>query len=497
MNKIYSDKKILLVYPRYKETFWSFGTVLKIIGKKAAYPPLGLLTVSAMLPKKWEKKLIDMNCEILKDEDIKWADYIFISAMLIQKESTKKVISKVQSLGKPVVAGGPLFTTGYEDFPEVDHLVLGEAEDTLQLFLDDLKKGSPKKIYFTEKFPNITKSPVPDWSLINASRYNSLSIQYSRGCPFNCEFCDVVRLNGRIPRYKTTEQIINELEALYNIGWQNGVFFVDDNFIGNKKNVKKEILPAIIDWQKKKGRPFTFNTQASINLADDDKLMKLMVKAGITAVFVGIETPDTDSLKETGKLQNVNRDLLQSVKKIQNIGMEVQAGFIVGFDCDRLTIFQRQIDFIQKSGIVTAMVSVLTALPKTRLYERLVKTNRLTKEATGNNTKSSELNFIPKMGVENLLNGHQKILDAIYSPRLYYERIKTFTKQYKPMKGKMARLRLYHIKAFFTSIWVLGIKRRGRFYYWKLFIWSFFRHPKLFPYVIGMSVIGMHFSAVS
>ncbi len=497
MDKIYSDKNILLVYPKYEETFWSFKTVLKMIGKKSAYPPLGLLTVGSMLPKKWGKKLIDMNCEKLTDKDIEWADYIFISAMLVQNGSSKDVIKKVQSLGKPVVAGGPLFTTNHEDFPEVDYFVLGEVEDTLKVFLDDLEKGSAKKIYFPEKFPDISKSPVPDWSLIDVSRYNSLSIQYSRGCPFNCEFCDVVRLNGRTPRYKSKEQLTNELEALYDTGWRNGVFFVDDNFIGNKRNVKNEVLPAIIKWQKKKGRPFTFNTQTTINLADDKKLTKLMVEAGITAVFIGIETPDNDSLKEACKVQNVGKDLLQSIKKIQNAGMEVQAGFIVGFDSDGPSIFQRQIDFIQKSGVATAMVSILTALPKTRLYERLLKTNRLTGEASGNNTKSSELNFIPTMGTETLLKGHKQILDTIYSPKFYYARVTTFLKQYKPMKGKRARLRLYHIKALFGSMWILGVKKSGRFYYWRFFLQSLIRRPKLFPYAVGLSVIGIHFRTIS
>jgi len=473
MNKIYSDKNILLVYPKYEETFWSFKTVLKMIGKKSAYPPLGLLTVGAMLPKKWGKKLIDMNCENLRDEDIKWADYVFISAMLIQRESSKDVIKKVQSFGKPVVAGGPLFTTNPEDFPEVDYFVLGEVEDTLQVFLDDLEKGSAKKIYVSEKFPDISKSPVPDWSLIDVSKYNS------------------------IPRYKSTEQLTNELEALYDTGWRNGVFFVDDNFIGNKRNVKNEVLPAIIKWQKKRGRPFTFNTQTSINLADDKKLTRLMVEAGITAVFIGIETPDNDSLKEACKVQNVGKDLLQAIKKIQNAGMEVQAGFIVGFDSDGPSIFQRQIDFIQKSGITTAMVSILTALPKTRLYERLLKTNRLTGEASGNNTKSSELNFIPTMGTETLLKGHKQILSTIYSPKFYYARVNTFLKQYRPMEGKRARLRLYHIKALFGSMWILGVKKSGRFYYWKFFLQSLIRHPKLFPYAVGLSVIGIHFRTIS
>jgi len=497
MNINVINRNVLLIYPNCSETFWSFNKIMKIIGKKAAYPPLGLLTVAAMLPHNWNKKLIDMNCEMLKDEDIKWADYVFISAMLIQKETSKRVISRAKKLGKPVVAGGPLFTTCFEDFPEVDHLVLGEVEDTIKKFLEDIENGTAERIYFTHEHPDLSKSVIPQWDLIKLSKYNSMLIQYSRGCPFDCEFCDVVRLNGRSPRYKNKEQIISELDSLYKYGWHAGVFFVDDNFISNTRKVKNELLPAIIDWQRKRGRPFTFNTQASINLADDEELMKLMVEAGINSVFVGIESPDDDSLTEANKSQNKNRNLIESVKKIQKAGMEVQAGFIVGFDSDKPSIFQRQIDFIQKSGIVTAMISLLTALPKTKLYNRLLETNRIFKEGSADNTKASALNFIPKMDLQVLLNGHKKILDTIYSPKFYYERIRTFLREFSPAKGKFPRPRLYHVKALVASIWTLGIKKRGRIYYWKLFFWSIFRRPRLFPYTIGMSIIGIHFRTVS
>jgi len=491
--------KILLVYPDYEETFWSFKKVLKILGKKASFPPLGLLTVASMLPDSWEKKLVDMNTDILKDEHIKWADYIFISAMIVQKESTRRIIDKIKKFNKPVVAGGPLFTTGWEEFTDVDHVFLGEVEGIFSKFIEDLKNGKPKKIYSSTQFPDIKKTAIPDWNLINIKNYNSMCIQFSRGCPFNCEFCDVVQLNGRIPRLKSREQLINELEVLYKRGWRAGVFFVDDNFIGNKSTLKKEYLPAIIEWQKSKKYPFTFNTQVSINLADDKKLMKLMVEAGFTTVFVGIETPDTDSLKECGKLQNQNRNLIESVKSIQNAGMEVQGGFIIGFDSDKASIFQRQIEFIQKSGIVTAMVGLLTALPKTRLYQRLKETKRLVKKSTGDNTKTGVLNFIPKMDINVLLNGYKKVLSTIYTPKVYYERIKTFLREYKPkpVKRKMPKIRIYHIRALIGSIWLLGIKHKGRRYFWNLIFWSLFKKPSLFPYAIGFSLTGIHFRALA
>ncbi len=485
--------KILMVYPDYVNTFWGFKGILKFIGKKAAYPPLGLLTIGAMLPLHWEKKLVDMNTDKLDEKDIKWADYVFISAMIVQKETARKVIALAKKLGKPVVAGGPLFTTGYEDFPEVDHLVLGEVEDYFHEVLNDLENGKLKKMYQNTGFPVISKSVLPDWSLVKTSYYNSLCIQFSRGCPFNCEFCDVVQLNGRTPRLKSVRQILDELESLYNAGWRAGVFFVDDNFIGNKAKLKKDYLPAIIKWQKEKKYPLSFNTQVSINLADDKELIKLLSQAGFTSVFVGIETPDAEGLNECGKIQNKNRDLIESVKTIQKGGLEVQGGFIVGFDSDNISIFQRQIDFIQKSGIVTAMVGILTALPKTRLYQRLKESKRLVKVASGNNTGTGSLNFIPKMDKEVLVNGYKKVLSTIYSPKSYYERIKTLLKEYKPLKVKTAKLRFYHLRAFFSSIWLLGIKQKGRRYFWKLLLWCLVRKPGMLPYAIGFSFIGLHF----
>jgi radical SAM superfamily enzyme YgiQ (UPF0313 family) len=487
--------KVLLVYPEYPETFWSFKSTLKIIGKKAAYPPLGLLTVAAMLPKNWQLKLVDMNVSKLKDKDIEWADMIMMSAMIVQKKSVKELIPKFKSFGKKIVAGGPLFTTGFEEFKNIDCLMLGEGEETLKYFLKDLKNKKLKKIYKAKTFPTITKTVAPKWDLINLKKYNSMSIQYSRGCPFNCEFCDIVRLNGRVPRLKLISQIINELNVLYKKGWRDPVFFVDDNFIGNKEKLKKEILPAIIKWQKQKDHPFVFNTQASVNLADDEELMKLMVESGFRTVFVGIETPDTNGLEECGKFQNKNRSLLETVKKMQLAGLEVQAGFILGFDSDTPTIFQRQIDFIQKSGIVTAMVGLLTASPMTRLYYRLKETGRLLTESTGNNT-STELNFIPKMDKKLLVNGYKKVMTTIYEPKEYYQRVKTFLRELQfPVKTKF-RFHKYQIRALFGSFWFAGIQSKARAEYWKLLFWSLFKKPKCFSYVITYSLMEIHFRKV-
>ncbi len=492
------NKNILLVYPEYTKTFWSFDNILKILGKKATFPPLGLLTISKMLPENWNKKLIDINIENLSDSHIQWADLIFISGMIVQKESATQIIARVKEFNKTIVAGGPLFTTGFEDFPLVDHFFLGEAENTINEFIEDLENNSLKKFYKCDSFPDIEESPAPDWGIINIQRYHSMCIQFSRGCPFNCEFCDVVILNGRNPRTKTKEQILAELDMLHKLGWRGGLFFVDDNLIGNKKKLKKEILPAIIDWQRKRRYPFSFNTQVSINLADDDKLISLLVESGFTTVFIGIETPDEKSLEECSKYHNKNRDLIASVKKLQNAGLEVQGGFIVGFDSDTTSIFQRQIEFIQNSGIVTAMVGLLTALPKTRLYKRLVETKRITSESSANNTLFSTLNFKPKMDVKVLFSGYRKILDTIYGPKEYYERIKTFLKEFRPPKKRTQRIRikLFHVRAFFSSFWLLGLKNKGRRYFWQFVFWVLLKYPGLLPYAIGYSLAGVHFRSL-
>ncbi|KPK22818.1 MAG: radical SAM protein, partial [Dehalococcoidia bacterium SG8_51_3] len=310
--------KILLVYPQYPDTFWSFRHALKFVSKKAAFPPLGLLTIAAMLPDKWEKKLVDMNVSRLVDEDIQWADYVFISAMAVQRDSVKEAIARCNKLHTKIVAGGPLFTTGHEEFDGVDHFVLGEAEVSLYPFLKDLEKGCARPIYASHERPAISQTPIPLWSLIKMKNYSSMNVQYSRGCPFNCEFCDIIILNGHRPRTKNREQMLAEMEALYCQGWRGEVFIVDDNFIGNKKKLKTEILPAIIEWGKGKKYPFALSTEASINLADDEELMKLMVDAGFITVFIGIETPNEESLAECAKYQNQHRDLMASVKKIQN-----------------------------------------------------------------------------------------------------------------------------------------------------------------------------------
>jgi len=489
--------KVLLIWPKFPATFWSFKYALPFIGKKAASPPLGLLTVASLIPENWEKKLVDLNTDKLEEKDVAWADLVFVSAMVIQKNSVKKIVQQVKKFNKKIVAGGPLFTTGYKEFLNgVDHFVLGEGEITLPLFLEDFEKGTLKRIYKSNQWPDIKNTPLPCWDLIDMKKYASMCLQFSRGCPFNCEFCDIVLLNGRAPRTKSKEQILNELEILYQKGWRGNVFFVDDNFIGNKIKIKEEILPTLINWMEEKNYPFDFNTQLSINLADDKELMSLMVKAGFNTVFIGIESPEEESLKECGKFQNINRDLLESIKIIQNNGLQVQAGFIIGFDKDKPSIFDKMILFIQASGILTAMVGLLQAAPKTRLWERLKREKRLISEPTGSNTDCT-INFKPKMSYHYLISGYKKVISYIYSPKIYYQRLINFLKQYKPEGEKIYQINLNQIWAFLKSIWILGVLEKERLYYWKIFFWCVLKKPKLFPIMIDMMIKGFHFRKIS
>ena len=488
--------KILLVYPKYPDTFWSFKHALKFISKMASLPPLGLLTVAAMLPAEWEKRLIDMNVKPLLDRDILWADYVFVSGMSIQGVSAREVIDRCRELGTRTVAGGPLFTSSPEEFEYVDHLVLNEAEVTLPAFLEDLERGKAKHLYTSPVWADVTETPAPLMELVDLKPYASMNIQYSRGCPFDCEFCNITVLYGRKPRTKGKGQIVAELETLYKKGWRGGVFFVDDNFIGNRSKLKNEILPAIIDWMEKRSYPFVLSTEVSINLSDDDELMSQMVRAGFTTVFVGIESPNEESLVECQKIQNKNRDLKACVKRIQHYGIEVQAGFIVGFDNDPSNIFERLIGFIQESGIVTAMVGLLNAPQGTKLYHRLKEEGRLLKAASGDNTDFS-MNFIPRMNPETLINGYRRIIQTIYSPQHYYARVKEFLKDYRrPVRTKLINIRLDHVKAAFKSVLFLGILGRERYYYWKLFFWSLFTRPRLFPLAITFTIYGFHFRKI-
>ena len=370
---------------------------------------------------------------------------------------------------------------------------MNEAELTLPPFLNDLARGNPERVYSSDKFADMAQTPLPKWELLDLKRYASMSIQFSRGCPFRCDFCNVTSLLGHRVREKTSGQIIGELDGLYRLGWRGNVFFVDDNFIGKKTFLKEDLLPALIEWRKDKKSVF-FYTEASIDLADDKMLMSLMVEAGFNKVFVGIETPDEESLTECSKHQNRNRSLVDDVKRMQRMGLEVLAGFIVGFDNDRPSVFQNQMEFIQRSGIVTAMVGILQAIPGTRLYERLKKEGRLRGVPSGDNVDGTT-NIIPVMSMDALRDGYKKILQHIYSPETFYRRVKIFLGEYKPPQRR-GRFRYSHFLAFIQSVVRFGVLSRSRFHYWNLLLWTQLKHPRLIPDAVTLAICGYHFRRI-
>ena len=487
--------KVLLVCPEYPDTFWSFKHALRFVSKQAGQPPLGLLTVASLLPAEWEKRLVDLNLRPLTPEDLRWADYVFLGGMSVQSGSAREVIRRCNEAGTKVVAGGPLFTARHEEFPGVDHFVLNEAEITLPLFLDDLRHGRQKPLYTTTGWADLTTTPLPMWELIDPRQYATMNIQYSRGCPYDCEFCDITVLYGRVPRTKTAAQVIAEMAALHRTGWRGHLFFVDDNFIGNRDKLKKDLLPRIVQWMEENGHPFSLGTEASLNLSDDPVLLGLMARAGFEEVFVGIESPNLESLEECRKTPNKDRDLIASVRTLQKAGLQVQGGFIIGFDHDPPSIFDTLIRFIQESGIVVAMVGLLNAPVHSRLHGRMGGENRLLRVFSGDNTDFS-MNFVPRMDPAALLGGYRKVLKAIYSPREYCQRIIDFLEAHEPAGRHRAPLEIAHLRALLRSMLLLGVLEEGRLHYWRLFFWSLLRRPRQFSTAITLAIYGFHFRRV-
>ncbi|HKA16865.1 MAG TPA: B12-binding domain-containing radical SAM protein [Blastocatellia bacterium] len=485
--------KVLLVYPEFPDTYWSFRHALSFEGKRSAFPPLGLLTVSAMLPEHWERRLVDMNVRSLTASDIRWADVVFASAMLVQKESLKQVVALCNAAKKKIIVGGPYVTTTLEELTGADHVVLGEAEEIVPQLVSDLERGEAKAVYSKPDRPQLSLTPIPDFKLADMKRYSAMSVQYSRGCPFNCEFCDIIEIYGRLPRTKSNQQMIGELDVLMQSGWRGTVFIVDDNFIGNKKNVKL-LLPDLAEWQERNGRPFTFITEASVNLAEDDKLLDLMRRAGFNRAFLGIETPVEASLKEAQKGQNTRRDLLDSVKRIQSYGIEVMAGFIVGFDNDPEDIFERMTHFIRESAIPLAMVGLLTALPNTQLWRRLSGEGRLLGESAGNNTHS-ELNFIPRMDSKRLVEGYKSILRSIYDTREYYDRALECLKRVSQPGPKSQRRNslIRDVSALARITMRLGVRDRDRLEFWRFMTQTLAHHRGAFADSMRLAAMGYHF----
>ncbi|MAG13629.1 MAG: B12-binding domain-containing radical SAM protein [Spirochaetales bacterium] len=486
---------ILLVYPETPTTFWSFKNALRFISKRSSEPPLGLITIAAMLPENWNRRLIDTNVTRLSDQDIKWADLVFLSGMDLHRVSFVSIVARCKSHGKKIVGGGPFCSMHHSEIEGVDFFVLNEAEITLPQFIADFQEGKAKKIYETNLFSEIGDTPVPQWDLLDLAEYAVMDIQYSRGCPFSCDFCSVTALFGHKPRCKSTPQLTAELDALYQAGWRGKVFVVDDNFIGNKRKLKEDLLPGLIEWSRSRGNPFLFSSEVSINLADDEELIDAMVAARFEMVFMGIETPDQDSLNECGKVQNQGRDMVESVKLLQRKGLRVTAGFIVGFDNDQPDIFDRQIGFIQKSGIVTAMVGLLNAQKGTRLFERLSAEDRILKIPSGDNM-DGVLNFIPKLSSSELIGGYQRLLKTIYSQQNYFERVKTYLSEFQSPDRDVPKDIKSDIVTLLRAMWHIGILEKGSKFFWKLMFYVLYNRPQAFAEAVRMSIYGYHFRRV-
>ena len=492
-------QNILLVYPKVPDnTYWSFKYALKFIRKKSAMPPLGLITVAALFPEEYNLKLVDLNIEDLNDADIQWADAVFISAMIVQQESMNAVIARCREMDTKVVAGGPYANNSHEEIEGVDHFVLGEVEETLHEFLADLERGEAKDLYPMPPHPDIANAPTPRFDLLKMKAYGSMAIQYSRGCPFHCEFCDIWTVYGNKPRLKSADAMIAEIDTLYRQGWRGGVFLVDDNFIGNKKRVKAELLPALKEWQSARGYPFHFFTEASINMASDDALLKAMQEAGFNEVFIGIETPDAESLEETGKVQNLKTDMDTAVQHIQKYGIEVMAGFIVGFDHDKPDIFDRQIDFIQRNGIPKAMIGLLTALPGTRLYQRLREEGRLLGASIGNNTHVLSTNFKTIMDGAHIKEGYKKILASIYDFRMknYFARCNQLFDNIEDTSYFQRQIHFKEFTYFMKSLFRQSFSPYG-LQYLKFLTRNFFKHRDIFGEAVSMSITGHHFHVIT
>jgi radical SAM superfamily enzyme YgiQ (UPF0313 family) len=491
------NRRVLLVSPRIPTTYWSYKYALPFVRKKALLPPLGLLTVAGMLPEDYELRLIDMNVEALRREDIEWADMVFLSAMIVQQKSFEQVVALCRECATPVVAGGPYPTSSFQTIEGVDHFVLDEAECTLPEFLQDCERGEARHVYRAEGKPDLDLTPLPRFDLVDVNLYESMPLQFSRGCPFDCEFCDIIELFGRKPRTKDPRQFMREVDHLYTTGFRGSLFIVDDNFVGNKNKAKK-LLPPLAAWQKAHGYPFSVSTEASITLAQDEELLDLMVAAGFTMVFIGIETPDAKTLAMTHKTQNLREDVLSSVARIQQRGIEVSGGFIVGFDGETEDIFERQKEFIQKAGIPTAMVGLLIALPHTQLYRRLKKEGRILAETHGNNTHDFDLNFVPYMPRQKLLSGYKWLLNQVYSPRNYFERSLTMIKRFAA--GELERIsrsvRLRDILALLRSLFRQGFSFYG-YHYLRYLIKVLATDVSLFPHAVTVAVRGHHFIRIT
>ena len=489
--------KALFIYPEFPETFWTLRHAIKFLGVKAGSPPLALLTVAAMMPEEWDKRLVDLNVEPLTEAHLAWADLAFLSAMTVQTSSADEIIRRCRAAGVKVCAGGVHFSTAGTPFEPVDHLFIGEVEETFPVFLADLAQGKALPEYRADRFPDLSLTPVPAWELLDHSKYMNMLVQVCRGCPHDCDFCHVIVLYGRRPRYKTPGHVLTELQGLYDIGWRGDITFADDNLICNHSKAK-DILRALGPWQAAHGYPFNIYAQVSIEVVDDKELLSLMGQAGFVGLFLGIETPDPVSLQECNKRQNLNRDLVEAVRNIQVHGMEVIGGFIVGFDSDSPDVFVNQAEFIEQAAIPTAMINLLAAPPGTPLFQRLEAEGRLLGTCDGDTSMNAgAMNFIPKMGREPLLRGYKGLLRRLFEPWPFYQRVLTFLSHYQPNPHRPNRPpKSREVKAAVKIILTLGFKEPGRLAFWVFLGRVLLSYLPLFPVGMSMAAAGDHVRVV-
>ena len=488
--------RVLLLYPKFPKSFWSFEKALELVGRKAMLPPLGLATVAAILPQTWEFKLVDHNVRPITEAEWAWADMVILSAMIVQKEDFLAQIQQAKKRGKKVAVGGPYATALPQEAATsgADYLILDEGEITLPLFIEAIQNGEGSGTFRSNGVkPDVTTTPVPRFDLLDFNAYDSLSVQFSRGCPFQCEFCDIIVLYGRKPRTKNPEQLLAELQCLYDLGWRRSIFMVDDNFIGNKRNVKL-LLKALKPWMAEHNYPFRFNTEASIDIASDLELMDLMVECNFNAVFLGIETPDEASLALTQKFQNNRDSMTDSVDAIVKSGLRVMAGFIIGFDGEKAGAGDRIVRFVEQTTIPTAMFSMLQALPDTALEHRLRKEDRLLDRASGMN-QTTLMNFVPTRPLEDIAKEYVDAFWTLYDPSSYLDRTyRHFLKLGAPKcPSRVREVSWVNIKALLTICWRQGVVRKTRFQFWVNLIGILRHNPKVWEPYIGICALGEHF----
>lgn len=473
---------VLLVYPLFPKSFWSFEKTLALLDRKAMLPPLGLVTVAAILPQEWNFKLVDRNIRQITAAEWAWADLVILSAMIVQKEDLLAQIQEAKGRGKRVAVGGPYPTALPQEVTDVgaDYLILDEGEITLPLFIDAISRGESSGIFRSggEK-PDVTNTPIPRFDLLEFDAYAEMSVQFSRGCPFQCEFCDIIVLYGRKPRTKSPAQLLAELDYLYELGWRRSIFMVDDNFIGNKRNVKlflKELQP----WMVAHEYPFSFATEASVDLAQDQELMDAMVRCNFGSVFLGIETPDEESLAFTQKFQNTRDSLSEAVYKITRSGLRVMAGFIIGFDGEKSGAGARIVKFVEQTSIPTALFSMLQALPDTALWHRLAKENRL-RSKSANINQTTLMNFVPTRPLAEIASEYVEAFWELYEPSRFldraYRHYRILGEATYPKKGKGAKkpLNWKVLRALLTICWRQGVLRNTRWQFWRN-LWSMYKH---------------------